>query len=260
MLALPILILVLVYTSPLVFTVVIALVLFLAMLEFNRMGLAGQCRTAQWLSAFCAAGLVFPFYQQRFDLFLLLLTASLLLISIKILFTRPAPDLQQTIPQLGWLSLGLLYLPLLLGHLVLLRQLAMGREWIFMCLLTVMVCDSFAYFTGVNFGKRKLYPAVSPNKSIEGGLGGLLGAVVAVMLAKVIFLPQIGYFEGILFGLLLGCAGQVGDLFESLLKRACGVKDSGTLIPGHGGLLDRLDSLLFAFPLSYYAARYWFGG
>lgn len=242
------------------FSVLVAVVLFLAMLEFNRMGLAGQRRADQWLSAFCGAGLIVALHQQRFDLFLLLFTASLLLISLKILFFLPEPDLKQTIPQLGWLGLGLLYLPLLLGHLVLLRQLPDGREWIFMTLLTVMACDSFAYFTGMNFGKRKLYPAVSPNKSIEGGLGGLLGAVVAVLLAKVIFLPQIGYVEGILFGLLLGCAGQIGDLFESLLKRACGVKDSGKLIPGHGGLLDRLDSLLFAFPLSYYAARYWFGG
>jgi phosphatidate cytidylyltransferase len=111
----------------------------------------------------------------------------------------------------------------------------------------------------MKFGKRKLYPAVSPNKSIEGGLGGLVGAVVAVVLMKLTFLPQIGYLEAMVLGLLLGCAGQIGDLFESLLKRGCGVKDSGMLIPGHGGLLDRLDSLLFAFPLSYYAARYWFG-
>lgn len=224
------------------------------------MGLGEQRRVDQWLSAFCGAGLIGALYHQRFDLFLFLFTASLLLVSLRILFSLPEPDLKQTIPQLGWLGLGLLYLPLLLGHLVLLRQLPEGREWIFLTLMAVMACDSFALFTGVKFGKRKLYPAVSPNKSQEGGIGGLLGAVIAVMVAKFTFLPLLGYVDGILFGLLLGCVGQVGDLFESLLKRACGVKDSGTIIPGHGGLLDRLDSLLFAFPLSYYAARYWFGG
>jgi phosphatidate cytidylyltransferase len=198
--------------------------------------------------------------QQRFDLLLLLLTASLLLIALKVLFSPPAADLTQAAPLLGWLGLGLLYLPLLLGHLVLLRMLPDGKEWVFLTLLAVMSCDTFAYFVGVRFGRRKLYPAVSPNKSREGGIGGLLGAVAAVLLAKLTFLGQIGYPEGILLGLLLGCAGQTGDLFESLLKRACGVKDSGNIIPGHGGLLDRLDSLLFAFPVTYYAARYWFGG
>lgn len=223
------------------------------------MGLDRQRISDQWISAFCGAGLIFAIHLQRFDLFLLLYTVSLLVLSLKILFSLPQPDLNQTVPQLGWLGLGLLYLPLLLGHLVLLRQLQDGREWIFLTLFAVMACDSAAYFSGVNFGKRKLYPAVSPNKSKEGGFGGLLGAVLAVLVAKATFLPQIGVIEGVLFGLLLGCAGQVGDLFESLLKRACGVKDSGSLIPGHGGLLDRLDSLLFSFPLSYYVARYWFG-
>jgi phosphatidate cytidylyltransferase len=241
------------------FSVLVTLILFLALLEFNRMGLGEQRRSDQWLSAFCGAGLIFSLHQQRFDLFLLLLTVALLLISLKSLFSLPKPDLNQIIPQLGWLGLGLLYLPLLLGHLVLLRQLSDGTAWVFMTLLAVMTCDSFALFFGMKFGKRKLYPAVSPNKSIEGGLGGLVGAVVAVVLMKLTFLPQIGYLEAMVLGLLLGCAGQIGDLFESLLKRGCGVKDSGTLIPGHGGLLDRLDSLLFAFPLSYYAARYWFG-
>lgn len=258
--ALPIIILWIVYSGTVLFSILTSVVLFLALLEFNRMGLGEQRRVDQYLSAFCGAGLVWALHQQRFDLFLLLFTIALLLLSLKILFSLPEPDLKQTIPQLGWLGLGLLYLPLLLGHLVLLRQLPAGREWIFATLLAVMACDTFAYFTGTSFGKRKLYPEVSPNKSQEGGIGGLLGAVIAVLIAKSTFLPQIGYLDGILFGLILGCAGQLGDLFESLLKRACGVKDSGTLIPGHGGMLDRLDSLLFAFPVSYYAARYWFGG
>jgi phosphatidate cytidylyltransferase len=87
-----------------------------------------------------------------------------------------------------------------------------------------------------------------------------LGAVLAVLLVKYTFLPTIGMFSAVLIGLILGIMGQLGDLFESLLKRACQVKDSGTMIPGHGGILDRLDSLLFAFPLVYYIARYGYGG
>lgn len=224
------------------------------------MGLRNQYRFEQWLAAACGAGLVYALHQQRFELFLLLLSLSLLVVSLKILFSPLPTDLKLILPVLGWLGLGLLYLPLLLGHLVLLRQLPEGQEWIFLTLMAVMACDTSAYFTGSNFGKRKLYPAVSPNKSQEGAVGGVLGAVIAVLLAKLFFLPQIGFGAACLVGVLIGCAGQIGDLFESLLKRACDVKDSGTLIPGHGGVLDRLDSLLFTFPLSYYAAKYWFGG
>ena len=253
-------VLVILFAGPVLFSLLIAVVLFLALLEFYRMGLAEQHRAEQWLSAAVGTILLGALYQQRFDLFLLLLTSSLLMIFLKVLFSPPAGDLKQAAPLLGWLALGLLYLPLLLGHLVLLRLLPAGKELIFLTLLAVMCCDTFAYFVGVKFGRRKLYPTVSPNKSCEGGIGGLLGAVTAVLLAKLIFLEQIGFTEAILLGLLLGCAGQIGDLFESLLKRACGVKDSGSIIPGHGGLLDRLDSLLFAFPVTYYTARYWFGG
>jgi phosphatidate cytidylyltransferase len=151
--------------------------------------------------------------------------------------------------------MGLIYLPLLLGHLVLLRQLPDGRGWVFLVLFAVMACDSLAYFVGSSFGKHKLYPAVSPKKSIEGGLGGLVGSCLGVWLAKVLFLPALSVEHVILVGLLIGVVGQIGDLFESLLKRACGVKDSGGIFPGHGGILDRLDSLLFAFPLAYYLAR-----
>ena len=129
-----------------------------------------------------------------------------------------------------------------------------------MTLIVIMSCDTFAYFVGRKIGKRKLYAAVSPNKSIEGGLGGLVGSVFAIMMVKFTFLPVLGFFDAALIGLLLGVMGQLGDLFESLLKLACQVKDSGNMIPGHGGMLDRLDSLLFAFPVVYYIARYGYGG
>ena len=194
-----------------------------------------------------------PLYLQRFDLLLFFLISTFLLLALMYLFNLGPLD--QLIFRLGWQVLGLIYLPLLLGHLVLLRQLPDGRGWVFLVLFAVMACDSLAYFVGVSFGKHKLYPAVSPKKSIEGSLGGLVGSCLGVWLAAALFLPAFGLEHVILVGLLLGIVGQVGDLFESLLKRACGVKDSGGIFPGHGGILDRLDSLLFAFPLAYYLAR-----
>lgn len=222
------------------------------------MGLGASYRGEQVVTALFGAGSVPLLVFGHADLFAFLSTSLFLLLAILFLFRFKS--IEQVHHQLGWLLFGLLYIPLLLGHLIPLRLLDYGQEWIFLTLVVIMGCDSFAYFIGRQFGRRKLYEAVSPNKSIEGALGGLAGSVLAVLIAKYSFLPFLGFIDGLMIGLLLGTAGQLGDLFESLLKRACGVKDSGNIIPGHGGMLDRLDSLLFAFPLVFYIARYGYGG
>jgi len=242
------------FASSWIFSLFLAFVLFLALLEFNRMGLGEEHQLEQLCSALTGTAVVPLLAYHQYHLLLPLLTLSLLLLAL--LFLLRLPEISQLPNRLGWLCLGLLYLPLLFGHLVLLSQLPEGRPWIFLTLLGIMGCDSFAYFIGSRFGRRKLYPAVSPNKSVEGGLGGLFGSVLAVWICALTFLPEISFSAGLVIGLLLGVAGQLGDMFESLLKRSCGVKDSGRIIPGHGGLLDRLDSLLFAFPLVYYIASY----
>jgi phosphatidate cytidylyltransferase len=125
-------------------------------------------------------------------------------------------------------------------------------------MLIVMTNDSAAYYTGSAFGKHRLYPLVSPKKSIEGALGGLVGSIGGTMLARYTFFPQLSLTDAILTALFIGMLGQTGDLFESLLKRSFGVKDSGSIIPGHGGVLDRLDSIIFAAPAMYYYVMYIF--
>ncbi len=222
------------------------------------MGLGYEHQLEQWFSATIGATVVPLLFFQQTALLFPLLTGAVLLFSLLFLFRLP--EITEVHNRLGWIILGLVYLPFLLGHLIPLRMLPQGQEWIFMTLIVVMSCDSFAYFIGRSLGKNKLYPAVSPNKSIEGALGGIFGSILAVLIVKYTFLPIIGVFGAVLIGLVLGVMGQLGDLFESLLKRACQVKDSGTMIPGHGGILDRLDSLLFAFPIVYYIARYCYGG
>jgi phosphatidate cytidylyltransferase len=127
-------------------------------------------------------------------------------------------------------------------------------------MLIVMTNDSAAYYTGSAFGKNRLYPLVSPKKSIEGACGGLVGSLCGTMLAKFTFFPQLTISDAVITALVVGMVGQAGDLFESLLKRSFGVKDSGTLIPGHGGVLDRLDSILFAAPITYYYVLFFFRG
>ena len=118
-----------------------------------------------------------------------------------------------------------------------------------MLFVAIWMCDIFAYFGGSTFGKHKLYPKVSPKKSIEGAVSGFLGAFVTVYFANVYLLPELSFAQVCVLVILLGLFGQIGDLIESLFKRDAGVKDSGNSIPGHGGVLDRLDSFIFVTPV-----------
>lgn len=122
-----------------------------------------------------------------------------------------------------------------------------GELVIWLLLLTTWASDTFAYFAGVKWGKRKIVPNISPNKSLEGYVGGFIGCLLTgIIYAVIVGIP---FSLGLGAGLLTGIAAPLGDLFESKLKRACGVKDSGVLLPGHGGVLDRFDSLLFSAPM-----------
>lgn len=152
---------------------------------------------------------------------------------------------------------GLLYIPWLLGYFIMLRDTpnpADGFGYLLLPLMAAFATDTGALFFGKTFGKHKLAPEVSPGKTVEGMLGGLFFSFVIVfMVGRVLenFLFDLNIYDALLFSLLVSSAAQLGDLAESLLKRATGVKDSGTFMPGHGGVLDRLDSLLFAVPVTY---------
>ncbi len=126
-----------------------------------------------------------------------------------------------------------------------------GEHWVFLGVLAVSAGDTMAYFTGRAIGRRKLAPAVSPNKTVEGAVGGLLGSVGCSVLYAHGFLPGVPAGYAAAAGAAVGIFGQAGDLFESLIKRAAGVKDSGTILPGHGGILDRADGILAAGPILY---------
>jgi phosphatidate cytidylyltransferase len=126
-----------------------------------------------------------------------------------------------------------------------------GARWVLLSLCIAWFADTGAYFTGRAFGKAKLYPAVSPGKTRAGLYGALGASALAGVLASLTYLPQLPIVSGIVLGTIGGLLGQLGDLVESLIKRSCGVKDSGKLIPGHGGILDRVDALLFVSPVVY---------
>ena len=160
--------------------------------------------------------------------------------------------LPETLKILAKQILGIAYVPLFVSFLVLIRNGANGMGWIFFLLFIVFAGDTSALYVGSFYGRHKLSPAVSPGKTIEGSLGGLAANLIFGALAKLLFLPGLTWPQTLLCSLLIGAAGQAGDLFESMLKRASKVKDSGALLPGHGGILDRIDALLFAAPVAYF--------
>lgn len=153
---------------------------------------------------------------------------------------------------------GIVYIPLLLSLLVVIRRDSNGMTWIFFLLSIIFAGDVCAYYVGSYFGKHKLVPAISPGKTVEGAIGGLVGNLLVGAIGKFFFLHDLSWGISILFFLAVGIAGQVGDLFESELKRSSKIKDSSGILPGHGGFLDRIDALLFASPVAYAFKMYMF--
>jgi phosphatidate cytidylyltransferase len=151
---------------------------------------------------------------------------------------------------------GLVYIPLLLGHLILIRDWDHGVTWIFFLLAVIIAGDTAAYYSGKGFGRHKLSANISPGKTVEGAVGGLAGNLLVGMLFKIYFFANFGWGLWLVLILVVGVLGQAGDLTESMLKRSAQVKDSGKIFPGHGGLLDRIDALIFAAPTLYYFKTY----
>jgi phosphatidate cytidylyltransferase len=171
---------------------------------------------------------------------------------------------------------GILYVGWLCSYIILLRQLPFapadenisfgGAGYVIMLLILLWLGDSGAYFAGTGWGRHKLMPAISPNKTVEGSVGGIIITLIGALLIRdmgrilemfrVSLFPDFGYVGYLLIGAGVAIAGQIGDLCESYIKRDAGIKDTGNLIPGHGGFLDRFDSLLFAAPLFYYFLKF----
>lgn len=184
-----------------------------------------------------------------------------------ILFTMIFQNRQYTIAQTGIALAGIIYIGLPFYHLVALRMLSdpfyilfnsilgqftLGTSLVWLMFIGTWASDSFAYFVGCSLGKHRLCPDISPKKSIEGFIGGIIGAIILCNIVGYYF--AFSYLFCTVAGALIAIIGTLGDLVESSIKRYAGIKDSGTLIPGHGGVWDRFDSLLFTAPLVYYLA------
>lgn len=179
-----------------------------------------------------------PLYMYLFTIYLLILVGGVLLINKKI----NRDDLVIAL-------LGYIYVSIFLSHIHLLS--INESKYIWLVFIFASVTDMAAYFSGMFFGKRKLIPEISPKKTVEGAIGGIVGTTI-VSLAFAIFINELNPIYFIPFAIVGSIVSQLGDLFASAIKREFGVKDYGNIIPGHGGVLDRFDSILFVAPLTYY--------
>ena len=179
-------------------------------------------------------------------------TLCMLAVMVMRLFSRRA--VEGALEDIAVTAAGIFYVPLLFGFQVAILG-GSGKRWLVFLYLVIWASDTGAYYVGTAFGRHRLYEKISPKKSIEGLMGGMLAAMIIAMLCTVWLVPSFGLLEAAVLGAFLAAFGTVGDLVESLIKRSSGVKDSGSLIPGHGGILDRMDSMLFAAPVLFYYLR-----
>ena len=181
------------------------------------------------------------------------LIAGVILATLPYTFSKSLGDVGRS---MAMSTLAGIYLTVGFSSLILISKLYMitpknPGNWLIFLFGTLWIADTAAYFFGWKFGKTKLSPAISPNKTVVGFIGGLGGAILSAAIFNYVFLADVGFVNLILPGLVVAFFGQLGDLAESIFKREMGVKDSSNIIPGHGGILDRFDSLVFAAPVLY---------
>ncbi len=219
--------------------------------EFFRMAAKGGYHPTTWLGIGWLLALIFAVTRPEVLPLLTVLTVGLFLTFVLALFQEENP-LSMTLAT----ATGAIYLGIMIGQMAALRMLPNGMWWIFFGLFVTWANDTMAYFVGVTVGRKKIWPRLSPKKTWEGTVGGWLGAA-AVGGAVAWFAPlPISVFHGMAVGLGAGVLAFFGDLSMSMVKRRVGVKDSGTIFPGHGGMLDRIDSILFVLPFVFQAVLF----
>jgi phosphatidate cytidylyltransferase len=240
-----------------VFWLFVALEVTLGLIEFYRMMRGRGLNPFQPLGVFSALALLWVSYRPDTPHVGFLATAVLLLV---LALELRRPQARQRVEDIAVTSFGVLYVGWLSAHFILLRELprqiggeyAAGASFVLLAFFLTWSCDTGAYAVGRTVGRIRPWKHISPRKSIEGAIGGMVFAVAAAFIARRWFAPYLGVGDAVALGLGVGLFAQVGDFVESLLKRDSAHGDSSNLIPGHGGVLDRFDSLYFAAPMVYY--------
>ncbi len=171
------------------------------------------------------------------------------------MFWADTPD--GSMSDLGPVGIGFLYIAICMSFHWSLREMENGLAYTFALYFSVWLADTMAYYIGSSMGRHKLCPSISPKKTVEGAAGSILGGILGVVLAKVLFdISTMSFLCAAATGIVMGLTALTGDLIESMFKRDAGVKDSGTLMPGHGGIFDRIDGMLVSGPVLYFIVRY----
>jgi phosphatidate cytidylyltransferase len=234
-----------------IFAAMLSLVLMTGLWEFLNMARQGGVPVLMGAGLVSGASvLALGFFPGLLEPGLVLVILLLWMIAVSL-----RPPIQDRLPALALTVFGVLYVVVLGLHLFWLRGRDHGLTSLLLVLLGTWAADTFAFFVGVRFGRRRLAPEISPGKSVEGFFGGILGSILTTVVAVRLLHVDLTAGEAAGVGLVLGAVSPVGDLLESMFKRSFGVKDTSRFIPGHGGVLDRIDSLLLTAPVSYYLLR-----
>jgi phosphatidate cytidylyltransferase len=251
----PLILWLLFWVAPVGFVVLVYLACAVAAAELFAMTLPGA-RVLQIYGVLATLGILTSIvYLQNFGGVLAPIIVLLTVVGLLLGLATPEP-IDRASERIAWLIAGPLYIGGLVATVALLHIREHQGAWVLLSMLLAWMGDTGGYFAGRFFGKHKLYERVSPKKTIEGSIGGLAGSVLGALIAHFWFLPELPLIGGILLALVGGGLGQAGDLCESLIKRGTGVKDSGSILPGHGGILDRIDALMFTAASTWVYATY----
>lgn len=251
----PILLWVLVKGSTLLLAAVVSIVAIFAMGEYLKIIYQNDdnlvSNTIKIISYAASITLIVSTCLGSWEIEFLILSLNLMALSIFVLFKFA--DNQEVFLIIAKQVLGIVYIPVSLSLLIFMKEFDQGTFWIIWLLIVVFSNDTGAFYGGKFFGKNALSPNISPNKTIEGSIGGIIASLIVGFIFSVLFFKDFSLsFLLIPASLMLAIAGQIGDLFESAMKRASNIKDSGSILPGHGGMLDRIDGLLLAIPVLYF--------
>lgn len=250
-----VLILIGVFDSPFVDTCVITALSIVGIYEYNKAFKNSGYKPISWVgylgsfTMFLMGGIIQD--QDKMLITKIALPALIILVFMYIILT----NLKRSIVDVAITVFSLVYIPFMFSFLKLILMMQNGRFLILYVFIAAFASDTFAYFVGTKFGKTKLCPEISPKKTIEGSMGGILGVIICYIVLTYVgnayFNMNMNIIYMLIAGIIAGIAGQYGDLSASAIKRYCKIKDFGNIIPGHGGILDRFDSMLFVAPVMY---------
>ena len=243
------------------YLILVDLIIMFGLFEFYKMMEAKGLRPYRWIGMMSGGALPWYLFFRQGMYANVLLTLTFIAVMIAELLRK---DKGHALYHISVTIFGVLYVSWLGSHLMLLRELpiivgldySFGYTFVIIVFALTWCYDTGAYTFGRLFGRHKLYPSISPGKTVEGAIGGTFLSIVGILVVRILMDTRLGVIEAVLLAIAASIIGQLGDLVESMIKRDAKLKDSASSIPGHGGILDRFDSLLFTAPLIYYALRY----